>query len=64
MLAPEQGHSGRAEAVVARRQAVLDAAWARNPERFVSRPPEAPALPSEVWINPPPAIPVTQDEGH
>ncbi len=63
MLAPEQVHSGRAEAVVARRQAVLDAAWARNPERFVSRPPEA-ALPSEVWINPPPTIPVVHDEGH
>ena len=41
MLAPAQVHSGRAEAVLARRQAVLDAAWARNPERFVSRPPEA-----------------------
>lgn len=57
MLAPAQVHSGRADAVVAGRQAVLDAAWARNPERFVSRPPEASALPSEVWINHPPAIP-------
>lgn len=44
--------------------AVLGATWARNPERFVSRPPEASALPSEIWINPPPAIPVALDGGH
>jgi len=33
---------------------VLDAAYEDHPERFVRKPPTAMALPSTVWINPPP----------
>jgi putative transposase len=32
---------------------VLDAAYARNPERFVSKPPVPPELPTAAWINKP-----------
>ena len=32
----------------------LDIAYAAHPERFVRKPPQPPALPTEVWINPPP----------
>jgi putative transposase len=32
---------------------VLQAAYAANPERFVSRPPTPPALPTAAWINKP-----------
>lgn len=55
LLAPVQVHQGRAAAVLAERQRVLDAAYAANPARF-SRPPKVPALPHEVWINPPSPI--------
>ena len=51
-LTPEQVHYGRAEAILALRQRVLDAAYARAPERF-AQPPRVATLPSAVWINPP-----------
>jgi len=41
-------HSGQADAVLAARQAVLDAAHAAPPERFVHRPPRALPLRAEV----------------
>ena len=53
LLTPAVVHSGQAEGVLAARQAVLDAAHAAHPERFVRRPPRPLALPTEVWINPP-----------
>ena len=53
MLTPEDVHFGRAAGVVSQRQAVLDAAYARHPERFVGGPPRAKQLPTEVWINQP-----------
>jgi putative transposase len=53
MLAPDDVHYGRAERVLGRRQAVLDAAYAAHPERFVRRAPTPRAVPSEVWINRP-----------
>ena len=53
LLTPAVVHAGRAEAVLAARQTVLDAAHAAHPERFVRQPPRPMALPDEVWINPP-----------
>ena len=35
------------------RAAVLQAAYAAKPERFVRRPPTPPKLPTAAWINPP-----------
>ena len=55
LLTPAVVHFGDAPTVLARRQAVLDAAYAAHPERFVRRPPVPLALPSAVWINKPPA---------
>jgi putative transposase len=54
LLTPEVVHSQRAEQVRGRRQQTLDIAYAAHPERFVRKPPQPPALPTEVWINPPP----------
>src|SRR5271169_239665 len=53
LLTPATVHHGQADAAIAARQAVLTAAYAAHPERFVCRPPRPLALPSEVWINPP-----------
>jgi putative transposase len=54
LLTPEVVHSQRGEVVRALRQKTLDTAYAAHPERFVHKPPQPPALPTEVWINPPP----------
>ncbi len=54
LLTPEVVHSQRGEQVRALRQQTLDAAYAAHPERFVHKPPQPLALPTEVWINPPP----------
>lgn len=53
MLTPESVHYGKAEEVIAKRQSVLEAAYAANPERFVRHAPRHPPLPEAVWINPP-----------
>ncbi len=53
LLTPATVHHGHAHAVLAARQATLDAAYAAHPERFVRRPPQVAKLPKEVWINPP-----------
>lgn len=55
LLTPEDVHCGRAEAMIAKRQQVLQAAYDAHPERFVKGPPRPPALPKEVWINKPSA---------
>lgn len=52
-LTPEVVHTGQAAEEIARREAVLNAAYAAHPERFVKQPPKHPALPKAVWINPP-----------
>jgi putative transposase len=52
-LTPEVVHRGGANDVLAARQAALDAAYLRNPARFVNGPPRVPTLPDAVWINPP-----------
>lgn len=54
LLTPAVVHSQRAEQVRNLRQKTLDVAYAAHPERFVRKPPQPPALPTEVWINPPP----------
>jgi putative transposase len=53
-LHPIDVHYGRAEAVRTVRADVLNAAYARNPDRFVNKPPEPAALPTAAWINKPP----------
>ena len=53
LLTPEAVHSGRAEDLQAQRQRVLDEAYRKYPERFVTNPPRAPKIPTEVWINQP-----------
>jgi putative transposase len=54
LLTPADVHHGRAEQVIAARQAVLGDAYAAHPERFVRKPPtQPPQLPEQVWINKP-----------
>lgn len=50
-LTPATVHEGRAQTVLAQRQAVMDLAYQQHPERFVKGPPRVPHLPTEVWIN-------------
>ena len=53
LMTPMAVHTGRAQELQTRRQAVLAHAHAQHPERFVRGAPKAPALPTEVWINRP-----------
>jgi putative transposase len=53
LLTPADVHLGRAEQITLARGAVLEAAYAAHPERFVRKPPVPPALPDMVWINKP-----------
>ena len=53
LMTPAVVHYGQDDVVRTRRQQVLDAAYARHPERFVQGPPVAAGPPSAVWINPP-----------
>lgn len=57
MLTPEMVHKGRADEVLKARQGVLDAAYARHPERYVKGRPQVAALPTSVWINSPASLP-------
>jgi putative transposase len=50
---PHDVHHGHAEVVHAKRADVLAAAYQRNPERFVRKPPEPATLPTSAWINKP-----------
>jgi putative transposase len=56
LLTPADVHYGHAEEIIHQRQQVLQAAYQKNPERFVQGPPKPPDLPTEVWINPPKKI--------
>jgi putative transposase len=53
LLTPEVVHYGVADEVRAARAAVLQAAYAAHPERFVRKMPVPPALPEAAWINKP-----------
>lgn len=50
---PASVHFGTAALVRAERAAVLDAAYAAHPDRFVNGAPAPPALPGPAWINKP-----------
>lgn len=52
-MTPATVHHGRAPDVHAERARVLDAAYERNPERFVRRAPTPPSVPAAAWINKP-----------
>jgi putative transposase len=62
MLTPEMLHYGMAGEVIGQRQQVLDAAYARNPERFTHARPMHPPQPTAAWINPP--TPTIATEGN
>ena len=53
LMTPAAVPAGRAPPLYAARAAVLQAASAATPERFVRRPPTPPNLPTAAWINPP-----------
>lgn len=53
LMTPAVVHYGQDVQVRAQRQQVLEQAYAMHPERFVRGTPQAPALPVDVWINPP-----------
>jgi putative transposase len=53
LMTPAAVHYGQAKELHAARARVLKAAYARNPDRFVRRPPVPPALPTGAWINKP-----------
>ncbi len=55
LLTPASVHYGYAEEIWRQRQAALEAAYARTPERFVNKVPAPPVGPTSVWINPPAA---------
>jgi putative transposase len=52
-MTPGAVHYGHAQDLHQRRAQVLSDAYARNPERFVRKPPVPPELPTTVWINKP-----------
>ena len=53
LLTPADVHFGRTQAVLDQRQQVLQAAYLKNPERFVKGVSAPTQVPSAVWINPP-----------
>jgi putative transposase len=60
-LTPAMVHYRFAEGIRDQRQVVLAAAFAAHPERFVGGMPRPAALPTTVWINPPPKNSGRQD---
>jgi putative transposase len=53
LMTPAAVHHGQAQKLHTARASVLEAAFTRNPERFVRKPPAPPALPIAAWINKP-----------
>lgn len=53
LCTPYEVHHGLADATLARRGTVLDAAFLAHPERFTRGRPVPASLPTEVWINKP-----------
>ena len=51
LMTPAVVHHGHAKQLHAARATVLNAAYARNPERFVREVPAPPELPAAAWIN-------------
>lgn len=52
-ITPVSLHTGAAFKIREKRQATLDQAYLRNPERFVKGAPTPPAIPEAAWINKP-----------
>jgi putative transposase len=61
LLTPHDVHHGLVDQRISRRAAVLDAAYAAKPERFVRRAPTPRRPPETVWINPPEQSPATEE---
>lgn len=61
LLTPYDVHHGRVDERIAQRAAVLDAAYAAKPQRFVHRPPAPRRPPQIVWINPPKESPANEE---
>jgi putative transposase len=59
---PIDVHYGQAGTVRDARADVLTAAYTRNPERFVRKHPEPPALPTAAWINKPDETDTQQEQ--
>lgn len=53
LMTPAAMHFGQAQQLYDQRAVVLTDAYARNPERFVRKPPAPPELPTAAWINKP-----------
>jgi putative transposase len=53
LMTPATVHHGRAQHTNAERDRVLQAAYARTPERFVRQAPTPPPIPTAAWINKP-----------
>ena len=53
LMTPAAMHFGQAQQLYDQRAVVLADAYARNPERFVRKPPAPPELPTAAWINKP-----------
>ncbi len=53
LMTPATVHYGLAAELTVKRQTILAVAYEKHPERFVKGQPQAPKLPSAVWINPP-----------
>ena len=64
LYTPSSVHDGTWKDTRVRRQHVLDTAWATHPERFHRGRPQAPHLPTKVWINQPPATIETAQPQH
>lgn len=62
LLHPVDVHFGRAADIVAARQLVLDAVYARHPERFPLGRPTQKLPPAAAWINPPPMTHMDQSD--
>jgi putative transposase len=58
LMTPATVHYGQAQELHEKRTLVLAAAYARTPERFVSRAPRPPELPGAAWINKPATLEV------
>lgn len=56
LMTPEIVHYGLAEKVSRNRNITLERAYQEHPERFVRKQPQAPQLPTAVWINPPATV--------
>lgn len=61
LLTPEVVHYGRADEIRDRRRAVLPAASAVHPDRFVRKPLRPPAVALPVWINQPSPTPSSEE---